>query len=75
MEENKKKKDRTIIKCKDCGFKYYDGDIHKCQSVRVIKVVSAEKEGEKETAVEEKTIEKKGFTKNRKESFKMWKDL
>lgn len=50
---------KTVIKCIDCGFKYYDGDDHRC----------------KEVSVEEKTKEKVGTTKTRKESFKRWKDL
>jgi hypothetical protein len=49
----------TIIKCKDCGFKYYDGDIHNCVPVRVV-------------SVEEKTEARKVPVKTRKESFKMW---
>lgn len=49
---------KTIIKCIDCGFKYYDGDVHECQAV----------------SVEEKTKEKKRTAKTRKGSFKLWQD-
>ena len=58
MERNEKKSDRTIIKCTDCGFKYYDGDVHTCNGVKV----------------EEKPKEKKLTVKTQKDSFKIWQD-
>ena len=70
MEEEKK--NRTIIKCKDCGYKYYEGDVHKCVSVRVVDVKEKTEEKTKVAVVEEKTKDKKEPTKTRKESFKMW---
>jgi len=63
----------TIIKCKDCGFKYYDGDIHKCVQVRVVS--AEEKPGAEEKNVnEEKTRARKVVVKTQKNSFKIWKD-
>jgi len=51
----------TIIKCKSCGFKYYDNDVHKCNPVRVV-------------SVEEKTKARKVAVKSQKGSFKIWKN-
>lgn len=45
-EKDKKKGNETIIKCKDCGFKYYDGDIHKCQPVSAEKEIKETEETE-----------------------------
>lgn len=42
MEIHKKKSERTIIKCTECGFKYYDGDVHKCPTVSVEEEVDKE---------------------------------
>ncbi len=83
--EEKKKSGRTIIKCTRCGFKYYDGDAHKCgafmdpKSVGVVTVEEKDKK-EKETAevkdvaeekVGEKPKEKKQPGRSQKESFKI----
>lgn len=80
-EEKKKKSERTILKCATCGFKYYEDDAHKCNAFidpKFIGVVNVE-EKDKEEEAEKRTeavlpipkVEKKGFTKTRKESFKM----
>jgi len=50
---------KTIIKCIDCGFKYYDGDVHKCVQVRVV-------------SAEEKPKARKVAIKTQKDSFKIW---
>jgi len=59
---------KTIIKCINCGFKYYDGDIHKCEPVRVVSVV------EEKTKDVSTQAGKRVSTKTKKESFKIWKD-
>jgi len=77
------KKDRTIIKCEGCGFKYYEGDVHKCKSFidpRFVGVVNIEEKEEEEKKGTKEVIhipkvEKKGNTKTKKESFKIWKDF
>ena len=77
--EEKKKSGRTIIKCTRCGFKYYDGDAHKCgafmdpKSVGVVNVEQKDKEKKatEEEKVEERPKEKKQPGRSQKESFKI----
>ncbi|MES2966645.1 MAG: hypothetical protein V4668_02570 [Patescibacteria group bacterium] len=69
-----KKNEKIIIKCENCGFKYYDGDVHKCKAFRdptfigVVNVEEKEKEERKETT---DIKEKKETTKTRKKPFKL----
>jgi len=84
MEKDKKKKksERKIIKCKDCGYKYYEGDIHKCmafknlenneeeEDARLIKITRVEKKEDAEETRNKKQESKKA---TKRESFKMWK--
>ena len=59
-----------IIKCKDCGFKYYDGDVHKCVPVGVVDA------GEKPKAMPAHAgrAGRKVPVKTQKDSFKIWKE-
>ena len=70
------KTDRTIIKCDDCGFKYYEGDTHKCPSPGMIRIMKAtENNTDDETKSEENNKARKLSIKtSSKNSFKIWKD-
>jgi len=69
---------KIIIKCKDCGFKYYDGDVHICPAVRVVEV---KEETEDPSTSFDYTQDKplgagkKETKKTHKKPFKVWKDL
>lgn len=56
---------KTIIKCKNCGFKYYEGDIHKCVAVRVARA-------EEKSKAPPTQAGRKVAVKTQKESFKIW---
>ena len=60
---------KEVIKCDNCGFKYYDGDVHKCPAVSVQKeteAVSVEEEKPKENKKNKETA------RNNKQLFKIW---
>jgi hypothetical protein len=61
------KKNRTIIKCEECGFKYYKGDAHKCPGYKATDVRE-----EKEEKIEDKQEEEKETKKTGKKSSKIW---
>ncbi len=76
-QENKiSKHGRDIIKCEGCGFKYYEGDAHKCETSIDHKYTGVANVDEKVKEIEdirdtETEVRKNDNTRNRKKPLKI----